>query len=239
MPNHCYNRLSLEGPSDLIEAFHNTVTVVKDGVESWSLMDTLLPMPEVFQNSFSGSTRLGDGTVIHTGKYVEKDAQYPNGVRPFTPAERAEIRAATDLIEEITGCPTPVSSWYDWACTVYGTKWGDYETTYYDGPISMQEYEYVIDREDFDDEEEYQDYLESLKENPNYIPDVTGPCYVFQSAWGPISEKTWAYISKRYPGVEFWVGYWEAGGAFQGQFRVKDGAILMSEGGKYSGSIGG
>jgi len=44
MPNHCYNRLALEGPTEAIDAF---VTATRDDEGAYAILKKLIPMPKM------------------------------------------------------------------------------------------------------------------------------------------------------------------------------------------------
>lgn len=47
MPNHCFNRVTIDGPADKVAAFRKAINLVNDeSGNTFSMLDTLIPRPE-------------------------------------------------------------------------------------------------------------------------------------------------------------------------------------------------
>ena len=99
------------------------------------------------------------------------------------------------------------SNWYDWKCTNWGTKWGDYEIS---ASEITQSYEARMN--------DTVDLIDSWHINFNYT-----------TAWAP-GENELAYaICKQFPKLKAMIQYEEPGMAFAGETLVLNGKIVKQE----------
>jgi len=233
MPNHCYNRLALEGPAETVASF---VQLVEDDEGAYAILEKLIPMPKAFENSVSGSVTLKNGQRVSVAKGVLKD----DGVtidyyREFTDEERTEVRNVAKTLNHLMGpgIVPETMDWYSWCNAVWGTKWGDYDITYHD---VLPEVNHDFDPDDFDTPEELEE-LES--EYPNKCEHRELPGFLFDTAWSPIAKHAMKYISKMFPDIKFIYSYWEKGMQVQGEFIIQNGELLSEFHDMYDGCQGG
>lgn len=114
MPNHCANRLTVTGPEADIAGFR---AQAKSSDEKVFDVNRFVPMPPLLRNTGSGSrTFEGDPKIHHVWLQTGEFGTPEHVERPLTDEENAELKAIGH------------ASWYDWACAIWGTKWGAYET---------------------------------------------------------------------------------------------------------------
>lgn len=104
MPNWTTNELRVSGKTADIKRF---ITKVRGNCSVFSL-DRILPMPKVLRGISSGHNKIGG---LWCNRW--RDLGPSGAPEPISEAEQKSI-------EKITGgCTT----WYDWCCKNWGTKW--------------------------------------------------------------------------------------------------------------------
>ena len=127
MPNWCENNLEVEGPTDDVDNFWNAIYGEQENkhgktVPHIDITGKLMPMPKVLEGTRSPHP-LGE---------FDSDGQYTALVEDesneFWTQEKYEERKTEhyDIKErcEKAFAETGYHSWYDWANSVWGTKWG-------------------------------------------------------------------------------------------------------------------
>lgn len=120
MPNWCYNRLIVEGPAHIQQVFRDDLAAYMDkNGGQLSIARMILPMPEALEGTSSPTPTSPDPhpnwiNLLESGEITQAwfDELCEGNRNRFESGVRA--RAATGF-----------SDWYEWACAVWGTKWGD------------------------------------------------------------------------------------------------------------------
>lgn len=203
MPNHCLNKLKIEGESAKVQEFFQAIKADKaddDGSFSPFDFNKIIPMPESL-NIVSGSTTdegiaildpnsdeaekyLGYNWVNAKGEKIKTYEMLVEHLKGRHPKDLDEClkmgRTALDNLKEY-GC----KDWYSWSVKNWGTKWGAY------------------------------DFVEVNNE-----PDIENYEIVFNTAWSPpvpVIEK----LGELFPDLSFTLHYFEPGAGFAGCLEVE------------------
>lgn len=187
MPNWCECELQIVGPKA-------TITKIREAITSGDkiVLTNLAPIPEELSCLSTGHTTI-DGVAHSVWRQTDEGA-VPVDTKP--------------LIDKYG-----TASWYDWANTHWGTKWGDCDTKIQDDLTDPMFY--VEDGED----------VEDIK-------------LAFSSAWSPPMQLL-TTIAESHPDITLGLRYWECGMGFQGQAIWEDGSLTSDDTMDYRGSRGG
>lgn len=98
MPNWCSNHLEITGDKETIARFRSAVSLDVDGVQRYSILPSLFPVPKELTDTVSGFFSDPEEQAKMQQKYEDNVAKYG------------------------------YKDWYDWQYDNWGTKWGDCDT---------------------------------------------------------------------------------------------------------------
>jgi len=173
MPNWCYNTLEVYGSKEDRKRFVDAVTT-SDG---WRLAN-LVPMPVELEGTESPTPSSPEphenwAKLLANGE-ISQEWHDELVARNIARYEAGKVAKAA----------TGYTDWYDWANSVWGTKWGDCDT-------------------------ELSDY-----DNPEWYEQRACEVFRYRTAWGPFYDSFWVTVAERFPTLGFVVYCSEESNAF-------------------------
>lgn len=125
---------------------------------------------------------------------------------------------------------TGYTSWYDWACANWDTKWNAYDQKPMYNTVRFKRWHRTWTSRNWDKDHAYRVYADRVNKKRYKAALALGTCDTiqFQTAWS-MPEAIMAKLSEMYPDVSFQITYADEDiGSNCGEFTLQDGEVVVS-----------